>query len=582
MTAQNPQWLDTLVQRYTAGVAHGFIIHFNVSDYVIGSTRLREALAQLLGKREIVVFYNRSAGLEFASASMEQRFREMLELDEAQEAGNAGLMAALGVGQQSAQPQQQPLPRNPAQVLPLLERLLKMGNAAKGEKVAAVIIDYAESIAPEGNMGQMSAEDRTNLITLQRWGKDSVIAASGNPIVLVTASLTDLNSDIRAASSKYEAIEIGLPNWDARMSFVEEFMSGEVGFESKLDAQQIVNATAGLGLLHIEDIFLRAEQEGQLTWELIKERKDSIIDSEYGEVIEVMEPRYGFEAIGGLEHVKRFFENNVVRPIREARYQRVPMGVLMTGPAGTGKSVAAEAVAYECGINAVRLDLSKILGSYVGESERNLEKALRMIDSLAPTMVFIDEIDQAVSRNTGGGDSGVSARIFKRLLEHMSDTQHRGKVIYLAATNRPDLMDAALRRPGRFDKKIPFLIPDDTERAAIFEVMCKRYNLDAQITAAAVRNTEGWTGAEIEAVVVKAWELVEDFGMHPDAAIEEATMRLSPSTSDIEYMTKIAIAECNDTDLLPDRFKEQARNRQQLERDIETLRPAEQRGKRAL
>ena len=142
----------------------------------------------------------------------------------------------------------------------------------------------------------------------------------------------------------------------------------------------------------------------------------------------------------------------------------------MTGPAGTGKSAVAEAVAHEAGVNAVVLNLARILGQYVGNSERNLEKALQAIKSLAPTIVFIDEIDQSVSRG-GSGDSGVSNRIFKRLLEFMSDTGNRGQVLFLAATNRPDLLDAALRRPGRFDKKIPFLIPDESERAAIIQVM---------------------------------------------------------------------------------------------------------------
>ena len=203
------------------------------------------------------------------------------------------------------------------------------------------------------------------------------------------------------------------------------------------------------------------------------------------------------------------------------------MGVLMTGPAGTGKSAVAQAVAKESGVNAVSLNLARILGQYVGNSERNLEKALRAIKSLAPTIVFIDEIDQSVSRG-GSGDSGVSSRIFKRLLEFMSDTGNRGQVVFLAATNRPDLMDAALRRPGRFDKKIPFLIPDAEERLAIFQVMAAKYEMAGKPSAAAIDSTEGWTGAEIEAAVVKAAELIDDEDLLPEDAITAATQRLSP------------------------------------------------------
>jgi hypothetical protein len=125
----------------------------------------------------------------------------------------------------------------------------------------------------------------------------------------------------------------------------------------------------------------------------------------------------------------------------------------MTGPAGTGKTAMAEAVAKEAGINCVILNPARIFGKYVGDTERNLDRALYAILAMAPVLVFIDEIDQSVSRGASG-DSGVSNRFFKRLMEFMSDTSHRGKVVFLAASNRPDLMDPALRRPGRFDKLV--------------------------------------------------------------------------------------------------------------------------------
>ncbi len=176
----------------------------------------------------------------------------------------------------------------------------------------------------------------------------------------------------------------------------------------------------------------------------MRERKQDIIASEYAAVLEILEPSFGWEAIGGLEHVKRFFHRSVILPMAQANTRRIPMGVLMTGPAGTGKSVVAEAVAREAGVNAVVLNLARILGQYVGNSERNLEKALQAIKSLAPTIVFIDEIDQSVSRG-GSGDSGVSSRIFKRLLEFMSDTGNRGQV---ALSGRHQPSRSARRRPA--------------------------------------------------------------------------------------------------------------------------------------
>lgn len=224
-------------------------------------------------------------------------------------------------------------------------------------------------------------------------------------------------------------------------------------------------------------------------------------------------------------------------------------------------------------MNCVILNPAKIFGQFVGNTERNLDRALRAIEAMSPVLVFIDEIDQAVSRG-GTGDSGVSNRVFKRLLEFMSDTTHRGKVVFLAATNRPDMIDAALRRPGRFDKKIPFLVPEREERASIFSVMARRYGLgEVKVSKAVLDGTENWTGAEIEAATVKASELVEDENLKPAEALNEAVKRFRPSTSDIEFMTLLAVKECNDMDLLPPKYREQMKDRAVLESRIEQLQP---------
>ena len=570
-----PAWVQELLDKYSSGVAHAFVLHFNVFDDVVPGVSLKSYLAKLMASRQIVAFYNRSEGITFPLPTMRDKFIELLGLGQSQDPALAAL-----AGLQGAQPED--LPRSPAAALPLLGRLLKLGDPE--EKLAAVVIDFAESILPAADMATMSAEDRTNLITVQRWGRDPDVVRSGNPVFLVTANLADLHTSIRAASSKFEAVEVPLPDREARLSFIEYYAAQKSqAFQRHLSTEELANATAGLSLIHIEDIFLRAEQEGELTWDLVRERKDDIIASEFGEVLEILEPRFGWEMIGGLQHVKDFFNRSVIRPMREGRTSRVPMGVLLTGPAGTGKSAVAEAVARESGINCVVLNLARILGQYVGTSERNLEKALRAIESLQPTLVFIDEIDQSVQRGSSG-DSGVSNRIFKRLLEFMSDTGHRGRVIFLAATNRPDMMDAALRRPGRFDKKIPFLIPDEAEREAIFKVMLRKYGLNGanSIPTSCITATEGWTGAEIEAAVVKAVEVAEDRDMDPEEALTYAVQAISPSTADIEYMTLLAIQETNDRDLLPPKYRQMLDDRKVLQARLKDTRPEAARGRREL
>lgn len=561
MTAK---WIEELHAKYTSGVAHAFLLHFNVHDFVAPNMPARQYLSKLLigsadnPLMDLVVFYDRAHGFSFPMESMKQNCIELLELDQAMDP----MLAALNGG---AEPE---LPTAPAEALPMLDRLLHCANVA-------VIIEAAETIVPESPIGTMAPEDRDALVTISSWGRDPQIAAYGNIVILLTENQTDIHSQIRAASAKFESIMLDIPTEAQRAEYIDTLKTS-YDFEWDITPEQLARATAGLSLIHIQDILLRAAQVGALTFSLVKERKDDIIRSEY-EVIEIMEPTHGWEAIGGLERVKQFFNRSVIDPIKAGNNKRVPMGILMTGPAGTGKSIVAEAVAKESGINAVNLNMARILGQYVGNSERNLEKALQAIKSLAPTIVFIDEIDQSVSRGESG-DSGVGSRIFKRLLEFMSDTSNRGQVVFLAATNRPDLMDAALRRPGRFDRKIPFLIPDADEREAIFLVMADKYEIGAtHIPYEAIDNCEGWTGAEIEAAIVKASELIEDEDLDPSTAILQAVYRLSPSTADIDFMTQLAIKECNDMDLLPPRYQESL-----LERDARKTPTQEQKRKREL
>jgi SpoVK/Ycf46/Vps4 family AAA+-type ATPase len=533
---------------------------------------MRTYLAKFLGSREVVCFYNRAEGITFELPSMHEKFMDLLALKKATDPALAALAAVQGN-------QEQDLPKAPSAALPLLVRLLKMGKPE--DKLAAVIIEHAETIVPSAAVAMMSAEDRTLLVLIEQLGRDPEIVHSGNPVILLTSNLTDLHVAIRSASSKFEAIRVSLPDRQARLAFISQYRAEKEKTEWEPTPEQLANATAGLSLIHIEDIFLRAEQEKALTWNLVRERKQDIIASEFGEVLEILEPRFGFEMIGGLEHVKRFFRDSVINPMRTGNLKRVPMGILLTGPAGTGKTAVAEAVAFEAKVMCFILNPAKIYGKYVGDTERNLDRALNAIDASEQAIVFVDEMDQSVRRGESG-DSGVSNRIFKRLMEFMSDTGHRGRIVFLAASNRPDLMDAALRRPGRFDKKIPFLIPDADEREAIFNVMALKYGLKLEsVPASCVKVTEGWTGAEIELVTVKAVEVMEDQGKSPEDALAYATTVISPSTTDIEFMTLLAVRECNDKTLLPPKYQKLIEKRDELEAQIREKAP-EQRGRREL
>jgi transitional endoplasmic reticulum ATPase len=171
--------------------------------------------------------------------------------------------------------------------------------------------------------------------------------------------------------------------------------------------------------------------------------------------------------------------------------------------------------------------------------------------------VFVDELEQAFQRGESG-DSGVSNRIFKRVMEFMSNTGNRGRVLFLAASNRPDLMDAALKRPGRFDKKIIFEVPGTPQRADILTVMLRRYAEGFKVKPKEVNEladqTEGWTGAEIELLTTKACELAARNGgphvvTYPH--MQKAMKFIRRSTKQTEFMTAVALLECDDLEYLP-------------------------------
>ncbi len=569
---KTPEWVTDVLNKYQDGVAHAFVLHFNVSDYVIPGMTLKQYLSEVLKNRDVILFYNRSEGITFANQSMEKNFRMVTGLT-AQE--QSGPLAALqqSRGQQAGQ-DGPPLPRDPSQALRLIESFLR-----QTDEKAAIIIEYAESIVPASDIATMSPDDRTNLVTLTRWGSDPQFMKSGHFIFLATATLSAIHDSIKAASSKWESIEIPLPNFDERLGFIEWYLGSDgFDFTMEMEASQLASVTAGLSLINIEDIFLRAATTGKLTFDMVKDRKTAIIKGEYGEVLEVLDPQGGFETVGGLEYVKDYFTKSIINPIQVGNFKRVPMGVLMTGPAGTGKTIMAEAVAREAGINAVALRIGgQIASKWQGEGERNLMKALTAIRSLAPTLVFVDEIDQVVGR--GSGENQQDSRIFQLLLDFMSQTDHRGHVVILAATNRPDLMDAALRRPGRFDDKIPFPIPTAKERHAIFQVMARKYGLgdSVEVDQLAMEITEGWTGAELENATRKAATLIDDEGLEPKEALTQAVQRVRPSTADIDFMWMLALQNTSDLDLLPPEWRDKAIS-PDLEDEIKKARPDDDNG----
>lgn len=587
-----PKWADELAIKYQSNIAHAFLVHGNVPDYVGGlaGQTLKNYLIESFSSRDLVVCWDRASGFSLPTAPMRQRFVEIAGIPipggssaSATSASARGGGLASGLNRAAATTGSSDLAallekiRKPEDALALdaLSRVLhwRPSRKSSGEELdpfrVEVILDYAESVAP-ATEAAASEIDRTTLVTLNSWGRDRAIGDREHIIVLIANELHDLNERLRRSSARWEHIEVPFPVLEERQAFIDSLLASDpdMRLAEGLTAREMARLTTGLRYIDLEDILLRASFQHQaVDRALIKQRKDEIMSSEFADVLHIAEVETGFESLGGLEEVKRDLLDTVVAPMRAGELRLVPQGILLMGPAGTGKTRLAKALARESGVTFVELDLSKIFSKWVGDTERRLERALEAIVAWRPCIVFVDEIDQSVGRGESG-DSGVSNRVFKRLMEVMADTTLRGHVLWICATNRPDLLDTALLRPGRLDKKIPILAPDANERAAILDVLtragwasapAKDFPTPEQYTRLSDPMID-YTGAEMEGIVGKAVQLrARHHQLSILEALQQAYERIIPTTQNIALMTRLALLHCNDLDLVPAEHRELAR-----------------------
>jgi SpoVK/Ycf46/Vps4 family AAA+-type ATPase len=276
-----------------------------------------------------------------------------------------------------------------------------------------------------------------------------------------------------------------------------------------------------------------------------------------------VEPGHGFEVVGGMDEVKKDLLV-IAESIREGRTSRVPMGILFTGPMGTGKTFVAEAFAKECGLTTIKL--KNFRSKWVGATEGNLEKILNVIRAIGQVVVIIDEGDRAFGNTDSEGDGGTSSRVIARIKEFMSDTSNRGRILFLVMTNRPDKLDVDLKRAGRLDRKIPFLYVQTPEEVELVAAALLRKNrIKTEVELKTIRegfSTKliGYSNADIEAVLLVANEQAarETGGEAPVLTQHflQAAIDYFPSRDAelLEYMELLAVFETSSRRLLPTKY----------------------------
>lgn len=538
-----PAWAADLARRYLAGESSVFLLHGNTRDLCPSEQHtgqyigLVPYLEQFFARsKDIVLTYNVSQGVRFPVPAMRTRCLAAVNARRALE----------GMGPIDG------FPRGPAEVLPMIESLV-----TDASQRIAVVVDFFETIVPMSDLSYMSDADKATLVSMQRLGGDPGLLASDNLLVLVSEHLSDVHRRV-VSSAQLATLRIPLPTEASRVAFIEA--QDHEGVRAEMDDATLAAVTAGLSLLQVQGLFRRARQSGEpIRFATVSARKKEIIERECHGLVEFVAPGHTFAEVGGLDGLKTDLMR-VADAIKRGNTKRVPMGILFVGPMGTGKTYVAEAFAAESGLTCLKF--KNFRERWVGSTEGNLEKILDVVEGLGHVLLIIDEADRSMGSGADG-DGGTSSRVIARLKEFMSDTSHRGRVVMLMMTNRPDKLDADLKRPGRFDLKIPFFFPEDREtRSAILAASARKNEIqlasDAHLAPVADR-TAGYSSAELELVMLAAAAMADDAGrssvVNGDLAAATDDVIPSRDTRMLAYMELLAVFESSSRRMLPERFQ---------------------------
>ena len=420
---------------------------------------------------------------------------------------------------------------------------------AETNSPSIIFIDELDSIASKRDETQGEVERRVvaQLLTLmdglQARGQVIVIAATNRPDAIDQA--------LRRPGRFDREIEIGIPDRDGRKEVLQVHTRGmpisrdKDGHWKKIDHfAEITHGFVGADLAALareaamsalrrylpeidldEPIPPKLLQEMKVTNDDFKEALKDVEPSALREIM-VEIPKVKWDEVGGLEDVKQQLKETVEWPLTNPEgFERLgikpPRGLLLYGPPGNGKTLIAKAIATESAANFIAIKGPEVMSKWVGESEKKLREVFRKAKQVSPCIVFLDELDALAPTRGTGGDNNVSDRLVDQLLTSMDGLENMEGVITIGATNRPEIIDQALLRPGRFDRMILVGEPDEDARKKILKIHTKSVPLKNVKLGVLAKKMVGYTGADIESVVREAAILA----LRKDHKAKEVTMK---------------------------------------------------------
>jgi hypothetical protein len=546
-TVPLPEWASELITLYESDAASQFILYGNVNDRLVLPLGAQAALGTLT---------------DFLLRVLMPRFDVILSYDP----GN-GIRVEKGgelFAQWPSYTEISRLPRAPLAAVEVLTHYFRytanLAALKQGRYQVGCFLRAADLAAPALS-GGWSYDLNALAVLIRDWSTESSLSRHTLATFLITENLNDLNpllvNNTRAAQIKVPlpgpaellgALRLLAPRYPAALQAYRDNLETPAG--------QLAGAT----LCAVESLLkTREHQRRPLATDDLSRLKKDMVERDCHGLIEFVESTRTLDDFHGMERAKQWLRQDIAL-WRQHDLEAMPMGYLLCGPVGTGKTFLIECLAGEAGVPVVKL--KNFRDRWVGSTEGNLEKIFRLLQALGRCFVFVDEADQALGRrDSGTQDSGISGRVYSMLAAEMGNPRNRGRIVWVLASSRPDLIEVDLKRPGRIDVKIP-IFPTTTpeESFRLIQMLCRRRGLklaDSLFDRLKDNLPTLLTPGAAEALAVKIYRIVRTEGKTAAAALKEclADYRHPVPLEVLEAQIALAIREASDLDFVPESLR---------------------------
>jgi SpoVK/Ycf46/Vps4 family AAA+-type ATPase len=538
-----PTWASELITLYESGAANQFVLYGNVYDRMVLPLEGGAQLGNLT---------------DFLRQVLLPRFDVVLSYD----LGN-GIRIEKGgeiFTQWPAYKENPQLPKGPRPAIETLTHYFRycanLGRIKGGHTKVGCLIKVAHLVAP-ALPGSLNYDLNALALLMRDWASDSLLTGHDLATFIIAENLNDLHSLV-ANNPLAAQIKIPLPPPDdLKRAFTLLAPTYPTALaEYKTDLETPAAQLAGATLASVENRLKTAEHlKAPIHATDLAELKKQLVEKDCNGLIEFIESKKTLDDLYGQEKIKEWLRHDIAL-WRQNDLGAMPMGYLLCGPVGTGKTFMVECLAGEAGVPVVKL--KNFRDKWVGSTEGNLEKIFRLLHALGRCYVFIDEADQALGRrDSGGNDSGVSGRIYSMIAEEMSNSANRGHIVWVLASSRPDLIEVDLKRPGRVDVKIPiFPTTSPEEGFHLIQALCKRRGLP--ISDDCFKELEPLipnlvTPGAAEALSIKVYRLSRIEKLEPVEALKRclADYQNPVAPEVLAAQIELAIREASDLDFVP-------------------------------